>query len=494
MLWGAFFALTLSACFSPWEGGDGVLTITLGDSDSARVLVDTENEVSTFHYEVTFTSPGKVETIEFTGNSVSVNVAPGDWSVMVKAYGYQNGEVNTEEEPDYLRAIGSKSLLVKPGYNPPVTITMISATEVNEWPELVDTINSVSDSEGREEIIVIANDLDVTEQQSPVVISRNITLFAEKPVTISALPVNNGIYLFYVEPVGSLNLGKTGMSGTLTINGCDEDLSETGTTNAPLVNVTGILNMYDGVVLRNHHSGHPGGAVCVDMDGVFNMEGGLITGNQAPMGGGVYVNGKMAMSGNAKIAGNTAVTGFNDTLGGGVYVTGEFKMSGDAEISGNSITANNRYGVGVCVEGGKFIMTGGYIRDNNVENLSASGGGVCLYYSSSPEKISSFTMSGGEISGNSAYTGGGICIISGTLEMSGGLIQNNTAEQYGGGIFNGVEDEKALSLTDGKITGNKAGSSEEPGEGGGVFSFISVADDKNIVVDNFPDDINAPSP
>ena len=90
---------------------------------------------------------------------------------------------------------------------------------------------------------------------------------------------------------------------------------------------------------------------------------------------------------------------------------------------------------GVFVDGfGTFEMSGGSITNNVLSSYSsfgfmslASGGGVYV-------NGGSFTMTGGEISGNAAeFGGGGVCVCWGTFTMAGGMISGNSAD-YGGGV------------------------------------------------------------
>ena len=69
-------------------------------------------------------------------------------------------------------------------------------------------------------------------------------------------------------------------------------------------------------------------------------------------------------------------------------------------------------------------------------------------------------MSGGEISDNTAVCtmwnlgGGGVFLWDSWFEMSGGIITNNTAQRYGGGVYNlyGTFD-----WVSGEIYGNTTG-------------------------------------
>lgn len=172
--------------------------------------------------------------------------------------------------------------------------------------------------------------------------------------------------------------------------------------------------------------------------------GGEITGGSAEQGGAVLVDGGGLTLHSGSITGNTASGG-----------------------TGPGTSAGNRMGGGaVCVNGGTFTMTGGSIENNaaNVTKKNDGGGGVLL-------NSGSFTMSGGSITGNSVSghdnsTGGGVYVNGGAFTMTNGVISNNSAA-YGGGVtvFKGTEEgTSSFNLSSGNITGNSATEI-----GGGVY-------------------------
>jgi hypothetical protein len=145
--------------------------------------------------------------------------------------------------------------------------------------------------------------------------------------------------------------------------------------------------------------------------------------------------------------------------GGGVFITsGGFTMNGGA-ISGN--TVSNGYGGGVYVDAGTFTMNAGTISGNTARgNAYSGGGGVYVSYGT-------FTMSGGTISGNTTSSpvaggGGGVYVSKGTFTMSGGAVSNNTAYGGGGVCVSGG----GFTMSGGTISGNTARGS---GAGGGVY-------------------------
>ncbi|MDE2523095.1 MAG: InlB B-repeat-containing protein, partial [Methanocorpusculum sp.] len=147
-------------------------------------------------------------------------------------------------------------------------------------------------------------------------------------------------------------------------------------------------------------------------------------------------------------------------------------MSGDAKISNNTGT---QYGGGVHVDGGTFTMNGGEISGNT----GYRGGGVYV-------DGGTFTMTDGEISGNNPDDkGGGVFVNEGTLTMSGGVISGNIASNGGGGVY--IDYDCTLTMSGGKISNNSAN------RGGGVFvnegtltmsGSVTIAADNELYIDS----------
>jgi len=144
--------------------------------------------------------------------------------------------------------------------------------------------------------------------------------------------------------------------------------------NGRIVNVNGgIFKMNEGATI----SGNPGGGVQVYI-GSFEMIGGVITGNTAQYGGGVYVGDSrtFTMTGGT-ISGNTA------SQGGGVYLAGSYP-GGTLNMRGGIITGNiaREYGGGVYVGSGKINKNGGtitgYNSDQNNGNVVKDDAGDVL--------------------------------------------------------------------------------------------------------------------
>lgn len=139
---------------------------------------------------------------------------------------------------------------------------------------------------------------------------------------------------------------------------------------------------------------------------------------------------------------NSCNTENSDKGGGGVYIkNGTFNMQGGEIKNNKAKTTNGKVskGGGVLVtDGGKFTMAAGEISGNEAEKPSEAtsyGGEVCVVGdNSSLDNSSSFVMTGGKISGNTAGYGGGISTDkAGKFEMQGGIIEHNTVSSSGKG-------------------------------------------------------------
>jgi len=153
---------------------------------------------------------------------------------------------------------------------------------------------------------------------------------------------------------------------------------------------------------------------------------------------------------------NITLQGNSDNSSSLVQVRhGTLIMNTGSKITGNSYTRElgfnpneTRLGGGVNVTSGTFTMNGGEISGNTA---SHGGGGVYIHdllYTGKPV----FTMNGGKISGN---TGGGVlCLNGGTFTMNGGEISGNTASS-GGGV--NVQGTGIFTMNGGVISGNTGG-------------------------------------
>ena len=165
-----------------------------------------------------------------------------------------------------------------------------------------------------------------------------------------------------------------------------------------------------------------------------------------------------------------------------VLKSGAVLQNNKAAQFGSSILANN--GVNITMEDGAIIR-------NNTNRNYELGGGILI------ANGSTFTMNGGEISGNTANGGGGVAIIGSTMVMNDGTISNNSTYRtsgqgsYGAGVY--VADyanssggdtvftakPASFEMNGGKITGNTA-----LDYGGGVLTFPQQGQKITININN----------
>ena len=346
---------------------------------------------------------------------------------------------------------------------------------------LADAVTAIGKQTGT---IKVLKDITVSAE---IKITGNVTLITDgKDVVIKRANTLTDAPVISVASGATLNLGtETAMENTLTIDGgavwngnegypnteADQWSDKSNNTgvrgNFAIIRTDGTFNMYENVILQNHHNNtsiydnHSGGGVDIENTGVFNMYGGKIwkcsSASQAEWGGGVTVAGldyeletpaTFNMYG-GEICYNTA------GIGGGVSVGNPngthnhpaiFNMY-NGNIHHNKAGSMNAYsGAGVYVaDNAVFTMEDGSITENTAEakNGYALGGGV--------ESVGTFNMNGGTISGNTAKSGGaGIFLmynnnVDCTANITGGNIINNNGE----GIF--INDTKAYLNISGNV-------------------------------------------
>lgn len=269
----------------------------------------------------------------------------------------------------------------------------------------------------------------------------------------------------------------------------------------------GTLIIDNGSINNNTASGNGGGIMS---NGPVTMNAGTITGNYSGWdGGGVNSHANFNFNGGT-IQNNTAYW-----LGGNIHQQSvnsanvTFTVTSKTPISGGK--AEGSGGGGICVygTGAKVILNDGTsVKDNTapvgggidsngaveIKNAIISGnsttgvgGGIALFtdsYGTGSLKMSSgiienntagtegggfwgsnFTMTGGTIQNNNAGTVAGGVLVNGTgaCSMSGGTITNNTSTYSGGGLF--VDDNTPFTMGGGTISNNTAG-----GDGGGIYN------------------------
>ncbi len=226
-----------------------------------------------------------------------------------------------------------------------------------------------------------------------------------------------------------------------------------------------------------------GGGIVIDSNATCKIEGGSIRGNRTEKdGGGISVDGTLEMTGGG-IAGNVA-----DLSGGGIYCKDNGTIKLDGVVITNNI-AKSQYGGGLNVH---LDNNSSYISNCKISGNKSErdhGGGIWLNADGK-----TLTVNNTEISNNTAVfdeksanetdnpeenNGGGIYVKKGTINMTGGSVQGNTAEN-GGGVYC---KEGSIVFERVRIAGNAAVGQDYEleslfyddetilgGHGGGVFN------------------------
>lgn len=270
-----------------------------------------------------------------------------------------------------------------------------------------------------------------------------------------------------------------------------------GNANLKLINLYatngkgGTFNLESGVITQQQQSSatqqqqsSASSLVYAENGSSVNMRGGYICGaSGSGAGGGIEVryNSSLSIS-NGVIAGNSAPSG------GGVYAEGSTVTVTGGTISGNSTLENTSgFGGGVMVVGGSIAVSGGFITNNKYANFCnqdgyGDHGGAGL----AAKNGTHVTISGGQITGNySQEAGGGVYVTDvdrnkepsrsgmARLNITGGIIASNVSyRSEGAGIrvgqmvdamINGSSNDSPVY-----ITNNHCMSRFDWG-GGGIF-------------------------
>lgn len=257
----------------------------------------------------------------------------------------------------------------------------------------------------------------------------------------------------------------------------------------------GIVNISGGYVTNGSGGGWGGGLCVTGANASLEMTDGVIAGNKAASGGGIYADKGAALnllggviSGNATYANviNHGENTYDGGYGGGVYT-----MLATVTISGSACITNNRAEARIDNKGlyNKGLLGGGGIASTNGAILTMTGGSVTANYSHEAGggiyagfygQGVEFTMSSGFIAGNKSDNaeGGGLRISGGTIgeinaenasnriyitnnKTMTGSNDNRGGDWGGGGVF--VQEGGTLNIAKTLITNNKAG-----GWGGGI--------------------------
>ena len=255
--------------------------------------------------------------------------------------------------------------------------------------------------------------------------------------------------------------------------------------NGHVILSTGKVIIEGGYVTNGNRGGWGGGLCITGAKASLEMTGGVVAGNKAASGGGVYADNGATLKLTGGIISGNATYSDSDGHGGGILVSG-----GSVTVSGGCIT-NNKYAK-FCGHDGRGDHGGAGLAANNGAHVTISGGQITGNYSEEAgggvyvtsmfhSDMAWLKITGGNIASNVSYRseGAGIrvgqkvdAMISGASKDSPVYITNNHCmsrfDWGGGGIFVQGCNETAsnagrLFVYSSYISTNTAG-----GYGGGV--------------------------
>lgn len=270
---------------------------------------------------------------------------------------------------------------------------------------------------------------------------------------------------------------EVGVDPTLSIAGADED-----------ANATGDLDVVEDVLIVGHGSTVDGDGIDRVLDAAgceltvrdLVVTGGLpAAGGSFAQGGGVRATGGVLTVEDATITGNGASVGAGGVYGNGATVS----------IVGTTIAGNTGTGVASFGEGASLSIEDSAVASNTSSGVSSVGSGASLrivdsavtgnggrgVYSGSSvtirgslvaengmrgvESVGSATIEDSTLSANVVDGSGGGVAHSGSIEIVGSTIADNSAtgsSGYGGGIFLAGGGGSSLTLDRSTVEGNSA--------------------------------------
>ena len=280
----------------------------------------------------------------------------------------------------------------------------------------------------------------------------------------------------------------------------------------------GSLEMTGGIIATNKATEFGGGAYITGGDYTLEGKDAKVQGNEARNGAGIYLDGGKPLLKQGALENNTAseygggifinkqivemsptgavnITANMAKQGGGIYISGTsgkdagFHVQQNAAamttLSGNGNVATTEYGGAVCINNGFFRADSDKV--SITQNKAVYGGGVAVLGGD-------FTMTGhdsdggyvgGEVSGNSAKSGGGAYVANGNVYLSGGKLNSNKATAgSGGAVFVQSSSQVAVKIYSGELNGNSAtasgGAVAINGNGGSIQVQIGVNAEHNV--------------
>jgi len=228
--------------------------------------------------------------------------------------------------------------------------------------------------------------------------------------TSSGIPTKLTYYVTESTPSG------TGTTETLyrhevSINGAIVGTAAGSTMRLINVYAGGTFNLDNGVITQQYNC-NVGNLIYAENGSTVNMSGGYVCGaSSSGVGAGIKVSNDKGKASTLKLTGGV-IAGNSAPSGGGVYAGGSTVTITGGVISGNStLPSGTGFGGGIMAEGGSVTVSGGYITNNKYANFCGKDG-----------------------YGN--HGGAGLAARNGThVTISGGRITGNYSKEAGGGVY-----------------------------------------------------------
>lgn len=293
-----------------------------------------------------------------------------------------------------------------------------------------------------------------TVDQGATLTLENVTLDGEnKSGTEHCVEVKNRSRLVINGTTKICNSKTTALSvqnASVEMNGgeiCNNEGTSAGAVVLSSMGGTSGFIMNGGKIWGNSSTADQAGAIYVSDGCTFNLKKGEIYQNRTNGHGGAFaIRGKVDMTGGS-VHHNTA------TSGGGMLLND----AGILNITGGEIASNSsQWGGGINANGHPTVTLSGTgaVKDNT-STANAAG----IFLEGDDGQGTTFTMTGGSITGNKAGgNGGGIMGYSYTqtvtINISGGTISGNTADVNGNGIILRGDSSKTSECASLKLSGS----------------------------------------
>lgn len=265
--------------------------------------------------------------------------------------------------------------------------------------------------------------------------------------TSSGIPTKLTYYVTESTPNG------TGTTETLyrhevSINGAIVGTAAGSTMRLINVYAGGTFNLDSGVITQQYNC-NVGNLIYAENGSTVNMSGGYVCGaSSSGAGAGIKMSNDKGKASTLKLTGGV-IAGNSAPSGGGVYAGGSTVTITGGVISGNStLPSGTGFGGGIMAEGGSVTVSGGYITNNKYANFCGQDG-------------------------YGDHGGAGLAARNGThVTISGGQITGNYSEEAGGGVYitdvdrHGASSRETmawLNITGGTIAANVSNRSEGAG-------------------------------